>query len=141
MRSAHVSDIALSVVLIVGFSTMARCQVPDAPTVQSEEVTWKQTLDWKFASVHGAYFGAMLWDQHETLKGEASGCALEGNGAVPYRASRWDLMRTNLPVFAGITVADLFLRKAGVKWAWMTGAGVGISKHVHAVVQWKSLCR
>lgn len=132
------------------FGGTAAAQLPDAPTVQKPLAydahqsqytqTWRQTLDWKFAAVHGVYLAAMLFDQHETLKGEAAGCALEEGDPTPYYAHRSDLMKKNMPFFAGITVVDALLRKAGVPIAWMAGPGVATVKHVQGGVHWIQLC-
>ena len=121
--------------------------LPEAPqphsivSTRQQTLTWKKTLDWKFAAVHSLYFGAMLFDQQETLDGEAKGCALEQGDPTPYRASRGDLMKKNLPFFAGVTVADMFMRKVGIKWAWMTGALIGSAKHFKGGVDWINMCK
>jgi len=115
------------------------CQAQELPNAPS--VTWKQTFDWKFAAAHGSYLGAMLWDQHETLKGEASGCALESGDSGPYRATRGDLMKKNMPFFAGFLVADALIRKAGIKYAWLAAPAVGTIKHSQGAIHWIHLCK
>ena len=139
----------------VMFVTLAQAQLPDAPLPRVavsnrahdvdvstilEQNTWKHTLNWQFAAVHGVYFGALLFDQHETLKGEAEGCALEQGDNGPYYATRGDLMKKNMPFFAGITAADMLLRKVGVPIAWMVGPGVATVKHVQGGMRWVHLC-
>lgn len=143
----------LILLLVFAVSQLGRCQnLPDAPSALPRDnasnrpsasslkpITWRHTFDWKFGAVHGVYFAAMMWDQHETLKGEAAGCALEA-GDPPYYAHRGDLMKKNLPFFAGIFVVDAIVRKVGMPIAWLAAPSVATVKHVQGGVHWVHLC-
>ena len=140
MSVAWGKKLILALALLGAVANAQKTSYPDAPS-SLEHNTWKKTLDWKFAAVHGTYFAAMMFDQHETLKGEAAGCALEQGDPVPYYAHRGDLMKKNLPFFAGITVVDMLLRKVGVPVAWMASPAVATTKHVQGGLNWIHLCR
>ena len=140
MSVAWGKKIAIVLMMLGGFAGAQTTSYPDAPSSLTPN-TWKKTLDWKFATVHGIYFGAMMFDQHETLRGEAMGCALEQGDPTPYYAHRGDLMKKNLPYFAGITVVDMLLRKVGVPIAWVAGPAVATTKHIQGGINWIHLCK
>jgi hypothetical protein len=142
---AFFRTLGLILLLVFAVSKLGNCQnLPDEPKQVHEPsllkpITWRHTFDWKFGAVHGVYFAAMLWDQHETLKGEAAGCSLEA-GDPPYYAHRGDLMKKNLPFFAGIFVVDAIVRKVGMPIAWLAAPSVATVKHVQGGVHWVHLC-
>jgi hypothetical protein len=139
--------LAFALLLVPAYSA---AQLPDAPSTikppsqrdvnssngnSLEPLTWKQTLNWKFATVHGVFLGAMLFDQQETLKGEAMGCFLEGDDPKPYYATRTDLMKKNMTWFSVFTVADMLLRKAGLPVGWAAGGAVGTVLHLQGGIK------
>lgn len=147
--------VALLVVVV-----SARCQdkLPDAPKPQNcvlhkligdpgapsriHPLTWKQTFQSKtFWALTGIHAAAMLKDEQDTLNGEAQGCSLEQGDHGPYYAHRGDLMKTDLPIFFGVTVGSALLRKTGIPFAWAAMPLTGAGRHAYGSYQWHQVCR
>ena len=105
-----------------------------------QSISWKQAADWKFIAIHAGFAVAVFGDQLATMRGQDKGCAIEAN-PVPHRTSWGELAAKNWPIWAGVTFMDLMLKKAGVKYAWWSGAAVGSAKHLYGVAEWYNTCR
>ena len=106
---------------------------------EPKALTWKQTFDWKYFTMEGIYLAAMLKDQQDTLNGEKMGCALEEGDPFPYYATRGDLMKKNLPYFAGVSVTSALLKKVHFPaWFVLQIAAAGV--HAKGSYDWHQVC-
>lgn len=135
-------------------ATCLRAQsLPDAPLAigspcpadcgytSGAELPHARTIDKKFIAIHALYAGALIFDEKATLWGEDKGCAYESGQVGAYRASLGDLAKTEWPFFAGIAVADYFLKRHHVRFAWFVMPAIGAGKHLDGAIKWEKLCR
>jgi hypothetical protein len=139
---------------LILLAACVQCQsqtLPDAPSASSKlqadsrlvTRSWGETLTGKgstpFWIAHGIFFAATVFDIEATHQGLAHHQCVENSVDMPY-PSRGHLYRHDMMFFAGFTVADLLLRKAGVPIAPYSAAAVGTVVHARGGAKWLTGC-
>lgn len=138
----------LALFLFLGVSKSC-AQLPDAPSaVKSQEsqlqvLTWKQTVSGRHAKLfwaaHALFLASIVADVELTHQGLAHHKCIE-NSIDFTHPSRGHMYAKDLSFFAGFTVADLLLRKAGVPFAPYVAPMIGAGKHAYGAYGWPSGC-